>query len=66
MTEVGGSAAVYFDPDDPQAAAEAIAAALADRPRLVESGFANASRFGSEAMLRAYMDLYHRLAGGSE
>ena len=64
MTEVGGRAGVYFDPDDPPDAAEAIAAGLTRRSEMVELGLKNASRFGSGAMIEAYEETYRLAISG--
>ncbi len=62
MTEVGGDAAVYFDPTDAPGAAAAIAAALRDTPPLNERGLAHARRFSTAALTDAYLALYQRVA----
>jgi glycosyltransferase involved in cell wall biosynthesis len=69
MTEVGGDAAIYIDPADPESAAMEVAhalnsgfgACLAHR----EASMRNASRFSTAAMIDAYLNLYRRLAGGA-
>jgi glycosyltransferase involved in cell wall biosynthesis len=63
MTEIGGSAAVYFDPCDPAGASEAIAARRDGRLQMIEHGLENARRFGAEKMLRLYMEVYSELSG---
>lgn len=55
MTEVGGDAAVYFDPDDPAEAARAIAGGLGDAGTRRLRGLENAERFSSEAMAAGYI-----------
>ena len=58
LDESSGRAAVRADPDDPDALAEGIERALAERDALVPGGLAHAARFTwracGEAMLRAY------------
>jgi hypothetical protein len=61
MTEVGGEAAVYFDPAAPAAAAAIIAQSLERPGSLREAGPRHATRWNSEVMLDAYADLYSRL-----
>ncbi len=58
MTEIGGSAAVYFDPLDPSSAAEKIAQGLSRRRQMVEQGLENAKRFAASTMLESYASLY--------
>lgn len=61
MTEVGGTAAVYFDPLDPVGAAEQIAKSLPRRAELIEPGLRNARRFEASTMLETYAELYRKL-----
>jgi glycosyltransferase involved in cell wall biosynthesis len=62
MTEVGGDAATYCDPENPKAAAAAVEAALrepeAERRSRVSEGLSRAGRFSSRAMARAYLSVY--------
>jgi glycosyltransferase involved in cell wall biosynthesis len=58
MTEVGGQAAVYIDPSDEVAAAQAIASGLKQRDLRVPLGLENAKRFSTERMLQGYIDAY--------
>jgi len=62
MTQVGGSAAVYFDPANSDAAAEAIATAWSARDALRERGLLEAQRWEPKAMLSAYEAIYRELA----
>ena len=55
MTEVGGDAAVYFDPEDPAGAAQVIAEGVADVGAIRRRGLENAKRFSSEAMAAGYI-----------
>jgi glycosyltransferase involved in cell wall biosynthesis len=64
LTEVGGTGAVYFDPTDPDGAAQIIAENLPNRDRMIEAGFANIPRFAPEIMLTRYLDVYQRIASG--
>jgi glycosyltransferase involved in cell wall biosynthesis len=63
MTEVGGDAAIYIDPEDPNTAAAVVEAVLREpeaetRTRVTE-GLSRASRFNSRAMAHAYLSVYH-------
>jgi len=58
MTEVGGTAAVYFDPRDPAVACETIAANFGRRTQLSSQGRENARRFSADAMLQAYGEVF--------
>lgn len=61
LTEVGGEAAVYFDPAEPRQAAERILAARAIEPQLRAQGLRHAARWNSQRMLQDYATLYHRM-----
>jgi glycosyltransferase involved in cell wall biosynthesis len=61
MTEIGGEAAVYFDPGDPVAAATAIASALRQTPSYNAAGISQAARFSVGAMIEGYRALYDKL-----
>lgn len=61
MTEVGGNAAVYFDPTDTKVAAEAI---ILNLPRLRDigrAGVGNAEQSSTKAMIADYVALYQML-----
>jgi glycosyltransferase involved in cell wall biosynthesis len=62
MTEVGGDAATYCDPENPKAAAAVVEAALrepeTERRTRVSEGLSRAGRFSSRAMARAYLEVY--------
>ena len=62
LTEVGGTGAVYFDPTDPDGAAQVIAEHLTDRDRMITAGFANVSRFAPDIMLAKYLEVYQSIA----
>ncbi len=62
MTEVGGNAAVYFDPSDCRAAVEAVVLGLERRQQLSVRGVENARRFQVGEMLQAYRKMYRGLA----
>lgn len=58
MTEVGGDAAIYFDPTQPQAAAQVIAQHLPKVVHLRQAGLLNAQRFATDLMIQFYVQLY--------
>jgi len=58
MTEVGGNAAVYIDPDQMPGAAVVVADALASRQTLMAAGLRNAERFSGAAMAAGYVAAY--------
>jgi glycosyltransferase involved in cell wall biosynthesis len=62
MTEVGGEGARYFDPLNPNDAAQIVAAGLADPASLRAAGFIQAKRWDPQAMLDAYQHLYTLLS----
>ncbi len=59
MTEVGGEAATYFDPLDPESAVTAVGSVLGTRGRHPVS-----TRFSAAAMVEGYLTLYERLLDG--
>lgn len=64
MTEAGGDAAVYFDPDDPEGAAKIIVETLADKQKLDEmrqKGIENVKRFDSGRMIDEYVAVYREV-----
>jgi glycosyltransferase involved in cell wall biosynthesis len=61
MTEVGGDAAIYFDPEDPEDAAEVIKKSLEGDGSRVEKGIANVQRFSADAMLSGYLSAYEKV-----
>ncbi len=66
LTEIGGSAAAYADPQDVSTFAQAIRAMLGEpapaRHARVEQGLHQSRQFSTEAMMRRYIDLYDHLA----
>jgi len=58
MSEVAGEAAIFVDPADPQAAAEAIAAGLKSCERLRAAGFRNLERFDADEIADQYCAFY--------
>lgn len=66
MTEVGGDAAVYVDPEDARTAAAKIMSALAGDPMpLRRAGFANVARFNAANMVNGYLSACRSAAGSS-
>ena len=63
LTEVGGTAAVYFDPAEPAGAADRIVAARPREADLRERGLARAAEWAPQRMAAAYAKLYRQLAG---
>ena len=61
MTELGGDAAVYFDPGDVEGAARAIAEGLQGREAMVAAGLENVRRFNVGAMIDGYVDAYQKV-----
>jgi glycosyltransferase involved in cell wall biosynthesis len=61
MTEVGGSAAMYFDPADPDAAAAIIQSGLPNRDHMGRDGLLNASRFSVQQMIEGLVAVYERV-----
>jgi glycosyltransferase involved in cell wall biosynthesis len=61
MSEVGGEAALYFDPREPKSAAQVIATGWQEREQMRTKGYKNIERFTTEAMLDAYIQAYETL-----
>jgi glycosyltransferase involved in cell wall biosynthesis len=66
MTELGGDAAVYFDPADPAAAAAIIGQALNERAAICQRGFLNVRRFTIGNMIDGYVRAYRHVVTGSK
>lgn len=68
MTEVGGDAAIYVDPADPESAALKLWKVLRSAPglrvALRQAGLRNAARFSAASMIGAYLNLYQGLTEG--
>jgi glycosyltransferase involved in cell wall biosynthesis len=65
MTEVGGEAAVYIDPDNIDSAALAIARTVRRRSGPCEKSLKNAERFSASRMIDRYLTLHEKLLGSS-
>ena len=61
MTEVAGDAAIYIDPEQPESAAQLIATAWDERPRLRRRGLERAAAFSTESMAAGYESVYERV-----
>lgn len=61
MTEVGGEAAIYINPDCPEEAAREIAKNLTNAAKLKQAGLINVKRFTSQKMLSSYIELYQEI-----
>ncbi len=58
MTDVGGTAARYFNPKHLDAAAQIVVSGMKERDVIVREGLANASKYTRQAMVSAYIKLY--------
>ncbi len=61
MTEVGGAAAIYFDPTQPDRAAQVIANNLDTLEGQIAAGFENVKRFTTDRMIDDYVQVYQNL-----
>lgn len=61
MTEVGGGAAIYVDPESPVSAAQIVLDELPTIQDRIPQGFENIRRFESLKMCEAYADIYSNL-----
>ena len=61
MDEVGGTAAVYVDPENPEAAAASAILALDKEADLREASLQNVARFSSSTMIGGYLSLYEKV-----
>jgi glycosyltransferase involved in cell wall biosynthesis len=65
MTEIGGDAAIYFDPSDAPGAARIIAQALPHRAEICGKGLENVKRFSVDTMVDGLLRAYeHVIAAG--
>jgi glycosyltransferase involved in cell wall biosynthesis len=60
MTEVGGDAAIYIEPESPEVAAEIIYSQLHAEKDLTTKSIKNAKRFSMKAMIAAYTGGYNQ------
>ena len=61
MTEVGGNAAVYVNPESPAQAARQIAEAWPRRTELIARGLDRSSEWNASRMIDRYLETYARL-----
>ena len=61
MDEVGGNAAIYIDPENPESAAAAVQRSLERTASMRELSLANAERFKGSAMIDSYLSLYDKV-----
>ena len=61
MTEIGGDAARYFDPNDPNQASRVLAVTASDREAMVQAGLCRAAFFSLKNMLDGYSQTYERV-----
>ena len=66
MTEVGGQAARYFNPDNPAEAAEVISHHWDEREEMVAQGYIEAKRQNTAASSGAYAEWYHVVLNGEK
>jgi glycosyltransferase involved in cell wall biosynthesis len=66
MTEVGGDAATYIDPDRVDLAASVIAGKVGKRIHPCEKSLGNAGRFSASAMIGRYLALHETLLAGRD
>ncbi len=60
LTEVGGTNAVYFDPTDPEGAAQTIVDAWPQREKLHAGGLQHASQWSADRMISQYENVYRQ------
>ena len=65
MTELGGDAAVYFDPADVITAADIIATSLPNRTAIRNAGLDNVRRFTVQQMIDGYVRAYQHVITAS-
>ena len=61
MTDIGGSACVYVNPEDPESGASGFFAVCDRRMELAKAGLQNASQFSVEKMIAEYVETYRRV-----
>lgn len=60
MNEIGGQAAKYIDPTNPQQSAEQIIFHLSKRKEITAQGLINAQKFKTEKMIQEYIKIYQK------
>jgi glycosyltransferase involved in cell wall biosynthesis len=61
MTEVGGEAVVYIDPENPRDAASVIRDELPKLAHRIKAGQENVKRFSTDAMIEGYINTYQHV-----
>ena len=61
MDEVGGDAATYVDPENPESAAIILKRVLERAPGMHESSLRNAARFTESGMIDGYLSVYEKV-----
>lgn len=61
MTEVGGDAAVYLDPNDPERSADIINRHLPISKEMSDKGLLNAQNFSNSKMTDSYLNIYAQI-----
>lgn len=61
MTEVGGEAAIYIDPSQPEQAAQVMYNNFSNIKKLKEAGLANVQRFTPKKMFESYIHIYQEV-----
>ena len=65
MTEIGGSAARYFDPMDAKQAAGVISSEWGERAAMAEAGYVQAEAYSADASAAQFGEWYHKILGSS-
>lgn len=63
MTEAGGDAAIYVNPEDHVSAAKMIESNWSNLEDYVDKGLVNIERFDSSIMCRRYLEVYQKVIG---
>ncbi len=61
LNEVGGDAAIYFDPTQTEVAARIIACSLESAGEMAAAGLENVKRFTTQRMAEGYLQTYQRI-----
>jgi SAM-dependent methyltransferase len=61
MDEVGGNAAIYCEPEDPESAAVVVKRSLENVPGMRERSLLNAARFDTAVTIDSYLSLYEKV-----
>ena len=63
MTEAGGVAAIYLDPENPEEASQTIAYNLKNADQIRQAGSENVKRFSTGSMIASYIGIYNDILG---